>query len=136
MRLLVPSGRTSDPRDPGRGPMLEGRAHALGPSAQYRPASVRGKVRGLGGAAVAPPSNMGRIIMTHRVDVDHPHLHEIEPHSFSIDASDLGLAPSEWPTFVETNIGNGRRFFLTSADITAHYYRQEHGCVSLTIVND
>lgn len=68
-------------------------------------------------------------------------LHEHEAHKFSLDASDLGLRPGEWPRVVDTTIGN-RQPFLAQAretrdgDLLWVDYRQNLGCVTLRVYND
>ena len=64
------------------------------------------------------------------------------PHQFVAYASDLGLAPGEWPELFETNIGNGLHFiwqhqsFDENGGVSHVSYRQELGCCDLYIYND
>lgn len=77
---------------------------------------------------------------------DTPFLHEFEPHSFSIDASDLYDTVPEirigWPQSIPTSLGNKRLFarLLTvrdnEQDVSYVLYKQELGCITLRIYND
>lgn len=62
---------------------------------------------------------------------------------FTVDASDLGWRPGEWPEevlFVDDEgkgIGNGLRFFLRRCEIDGtHEYRQTLGCIAVRVFND
>ena len=62
---------------------------------------------------------------------------ETEPHTFAVDASDLGWpAGAAWPRTIETTMGNGLRFQLWSASRDHAIYRQANGCVVLRVFND
>lgn len=63
---------------------------------------------------------------------------EIETHRWTIDASELGLAPgAAYPAQIETDLGNGQPFIHTHFDgnQTAHY-AQALGCLILKVFND
>lgn len=62
---------------------------------------------------------------------------------YSVDASDLGWRPGEWPEqvlFVDDEgkgIGNGLRFFLARCGVDGtHEYKQTLGVVSVRVFND
>lgn len=61
---------------------------------------------------------------------------EDEAYCYSADASDLRLAPGNWPCSLPTNIGNGLDFIKTSVGDGFVRYDQAGGCVSLVIFND
>jgi hypothetical protein len=67
---------------------------------------------------------------------------EHDVHRWTAEASDIGLAPGEWPLSIQTDLGNGQPFYLASADKTPSgdlagvRYRQGLGCLSLLIIND
>jgi hypothetical protein len=61
---------------------------------------------------------------------------EYEIHKFAVEASSLGLAPGEWPERLETDLGNGQPFRRISFLPTGGFYRQEHGCIELHLLND
>jgi hypothetical protein len=68
--------------------------------------------------------------------------HETEAHRWVTEASDLGLAPGDWPMSFNTDLGNGQPFYLTGADKTAGgdlagvRYRQGLGILTLLVIND
>ena len=73
--------------------------------------------------------------------VDRAVCHEHQPHEFSVEASDLCLAPGEWPPRLETKMGNGmsfmfRKFITKNGDLHAAIYEQANGCITLTVWND
>ena len=67
---------------------------------------------------------------------------ESEVHRWVTEASDLGLAPGDWPLSLNTDLGNGQPFYLTGADKTAGgdlagaRYRQGLGILTLLVIND
>lgn len=69
---------------------------------------------------------------------------ETEVHRFTCEASAIGLPAlvSQWPENIETELGNGRSLYRYSIDwspddtIAAVRYRQELGCITVTIFND
>jgi hypothetical protein len=62
---------------------------------------------------------------------------EFENGRLSTDASVLGLPPGMWPnSFTVANLGNGRPFLLTYHGDGGADYRQELGCLRITIFND
>lgn len=61
---------------------------------------------------------------------------EDRAHHFSACASDLGLRPGQWPATIDTNLGNGQplvKRFVTEGAVT---YRQQLGCIDVTLFND
>lgn len=66
---------------------------------------------------------------------------ELEPHRFAAFASDVGLAPGQWPERLETTLGNKlpllRRTKRVDVDGDVMYvrYEQANGCVELKIFN-
>lgn len=51
---------------------------------------------------------------------------ENAPHSFSVDASELGLPPGEWPERLKTTLGDGIDFVLLHAMTDgSRAYRQD-----------
>lgn len=67
-------------------------------------------------------------------------LFQTEPHSYVVDASELGLKPGEWPGVLDfgTDFGNGQLFLLDrAAGVNAGAkYKQVLGCLTLTVFND
>lgn len=61
---------------------------------------------------------------------------EYEVHKFSAEASSLGLPPGRWPNGIETSLGNGQDLRMTHLDEVGAHYRQQLGCITLTIFND
>ena len=68
-------------------------------------------------------------------------------HQFVTCASDIGLKPGQWPEYLWTKLGNGRRLIQGEAEIrdgveddghilVAVNYHQELGCLSIKIFND
>ncbi len=58
---------------------------------------------------------------------------------FFAEASDLELAPGEWPASIPTDLGNGMPFFVyqdTRAEDDCVLYRQELNTLFLLIRND
>lgn len=66
------------------------------------------------------------------------------PIDFTVDASELGLAPGEWPEFLRANVrlGNGLVFYRKSkkldsnGDLMYVRYMQDAGCLSIAVYND
>lgn len=68
-------------------------------------------------------------------------VHENEPGKFSVDASELGLTPGEWPVKFETDLGNGQQFVIAErkvedGDVLYVRYQQSYGKITLTVFND
>ena len=68
-------------------------------------------------------------------------VHEYKVHHFMASASDLGMAPGEWPETIQTDIGNGQPFLRVAEDVrdedlVCMIYRQFLGCIDLRILND
>lgn len=53
-----------------------------------------------------------------------------------IEASTFELKPGEFPTVIETDIGNGKPFGLVELNGERAKYRQVDGICKLTILND
>lgn len=69
-----------------------------------------------------------------RVNADNAR--EFEPHKFSAFASDLGLAPGQWPATLSTDLGNGNPFLISHNNGEGYVYLQQLGCIRLVIFND
>lgn len=52
------------------------------------------------------------------------------------EASELRLAPGEWPRHLSTDLGNGLDFVLQQLSEDGGFYRQEAGIYTLTVYND
>ena len=66
---------------------------------------------------------------------------EVEVHKFSAFASDLGLAPGEWPIKLSTTLGNGQDLQAyhkkyQDGDLAWVDYWQLLGCISVRVFND
>jgi len=61
---------------------------------------------------------------------------EFAPNEFWADASDLGLPPGTWPETLETDLGNKLKLRRIALDEGRGLYRQDFGCVELSIMND
>lgn len=61
---------------------------------------------------------------------------EHEPHRFTAEASTLNLPPGNWPRTIKTDLGNGRPFLIEGVLQTGAIYKQELGCIRLTVWND
>lgn len=76
--------------------------------------------------------------------IDRKQAHEIKPHVFGIDHSDLRdqLPVGVWPFTISTNLGNGQSLVRTSkavdeeGDIQWVTYEQSNGCIRVRIYND
>ena len=76
-----------------------------------------------------------------QITTETPGLHEFEVHKWSVEASDLGLKPGEFPQAIETTLGNGMPFYAyhtnaVEGDIIYVAYMQGNGCIQLRIYND
>jgi len=62
---------------------------------------------------------------------------EYEIFKFSVEASELGLAPGVWPETIETSMGNKQplRYAYTDAN-GERVYTQPFGCINVTVIND
>jgi hypothetical protein len=70
-----------------------------------------------------------------------PGLSEYKPHKFSVEASDIGLRPGEWPRTLTTTLGNGlvliaQRREVSDGNLLWVDYLQSYGYVWLHIYND
>lgn len=73
--------------------------------------------------------------------ITHDIATEFEVHKFVVEASTAGLRPGEWPTNIETNLGNGQKLVRSHAErhngeLTAVVYKQALGCITVNILND
>ncbi|MET3996019.1 hypothetical protein ABID65_007691 [Bradyrhizobium sp. S3.9.2] len=76
-----------------------------------------------------------------RSDCDRLGVRECELHKYSAEASTLGIRVGEWPTRIETDLGNGMPFILSHSksqhgDLLWVTCSQANGCISLRIYND
>lgn len=76
-----------------------------------------------------------------KIDRDTNGLSEDEVHKFSVEASDIGLRPGEWPRTIKTTLGNGmiliaQRREVREGDLLWVDYLQGNGCLWLRIYND
>jgi hypothetical protein len=74
--------------------------------------------------------------------IDRDAIEEYEVHKFSVEASDLGWSPGQWPAMV-TCIGLGNNLPLIAqrketrdGDLLWVDYRQSLGCCQLRVYND
>lgn len=70
------------------------------------------------------------------VRITRDNAREFSPHAFVSEASELGLPPGMWPDVLETDLGNRLLLFRVAVDDVGARYRQEFGCVRLSILND
>lgn len=73
------------------------------------------------------------------VSRDNPNLVESAPHHFTLFASDERISPVGFvtlPSVVSTDLGNGQPFLVHTRDGGEIVYRQQFGCIQLTIWND
>ena len=64
---------------------------------------------------------------------------EYDTFRFVVEASDLRLAPGEYPVRLETTLGNGLPFFYEPSLSTPGgdpVYRQSGGALTLRVLND
>jgi len=61
---------------------------------------------------------------------------ETRVHHWTTEASCLGLPVGKFPQQIETDLGNGQPFLCTSVTAERATYRQNYGCLELTIYND
>lgn len=77
--------------------------------------------------------------MAHKINL-YKQAYEIETHKFTVDASDLQLAPGEWPTQIECVGGNNMpliRFARNNGEEILYVkYKQANGIIELKIFND
>jgi hypothetical protein len=70
--------------------------------------------------------------------IDRKDTQEQTLHCFFAEASTVGLKPGQWPKYLKTNLGNGcslyRHHYL--GDEYGYLYKQNFGCISLTLFND
>lgn len=72
---------------------------------------------------------------------DRKQFTEYEVHRFVTEASDLGLRPGQWPSRIETNLGNGQplvahRRIDHFGEFAGVEYRQLMGCIRVNVLND
>jgi len=65
------------------------------------------------------------------------------PHQFISEASEIGMVPLSWPERLETDLGNGRPFWLHrlerddyTGEVYLAHYTQELGNITLRVFND
>lgn len=73
-------------------------------------------------------------------EVKKEHCQEWQLHSFSADASELGLQPGNFPEEMQTSMGNGNVFIKTKENkvgwnITYADYTQLWGNITLRVFN-
>jgi len=64
---------------------------------------------------------------------------EASPHCFTMFASDEGISPAGFvalPGQLPTDLGNGQPLVIHHRDGGEAVYRQQFGCIQLTIWND
>ncbi len=71
-----------------------------------------------------------------QAQVDGGTIERTGAHEFLADASDLGIPPGPPPRKIETDIGNGKDFWLTERWEWGWVYMQIAGCVMLRVQND
>ena len=79
--------------------------------------------------------------MSNIITRDTNGIEEYEVHKFSVEASDIGLRPGEWPRMLQTTMGNlqpllAQRREVRDGDLLWVDYFQGNGCVQLRIYND
>lgn len=74
--------------------------------------------------------------MAAKTKIESNDVMEVEAHHFITKASNLGWAPGYFPEQVDTELGNGLPFFRTSLSSECAKYRQQAGCIYLTVYND
>lgn len=74
--------------------------------------------------------------------VEYAQVVETKLHRFVGEASDLGLAPGEWPPQISTTMGNGMPFIRVAKKLDPEgelmyvRYHQANGCIDLLVYND
>lgn len=69
-------------------------------------------------------------------------LTQIKPNDYVADASELGLAPGQWPEFIDTDLGNLQPLIRdeprhqTGGALAAFVYKQAFGLIKVTVMND
>lgn len=76
-----------------------------------------------------------------QITQETPGLLEDSVHKFSVEASDIGIRPGEWPKTIPTRLGNGVAFIVQRSevrdgDLLWVDYRQGNGCLTLRVYND
>jgi hypothetical protein len=66
---------------------------------------------------------------------------ERKQYHFIAEASDLGLAPGDWPVQLQTTVGNGMPFVFVREcrhddELAYVEYAQIAGCITLKVFND
>lgn len=71
------------------------------------------------------------------VRIAREQLMEVEPGILAGDASEVGLAPGQWPQWVVVDgTGNGQAFALVRYEPGVCFYRQKNGAMGLRLFND
>ena len=70
--------------------------------------------------------------------IDRKTVQEQKLHCFFAEASTVGLTPGQWPQYMDTNLGNKCTLYRHSAleNEGGFLYKQNFGCISLTLWND
>ncbi len=70
--------------------------------------------------------------------IDRKDTQEQKLHCFFAEASTVGLKPGQWPKYMNTNLGNGCALyrFKSLGDERGWNYKQNFGCITLTLWND
>lgn len=58
------------------------------------------------------------------------------PNRFLVDASDLHIAPGEWPDMLSTDLGNGQPLERWKPMLESFIYRQRFGIIEVRVFND
>lgn len=72
------------------------------------------------------------------INVERERLVEEKPHHFTAEASELRFPPGIWPNLftVVPVFGNGLPFLRIGGTRDYSEYRQNLGCVTITVFND
>lgn len=70
------------------------------------------------------------------ITTDNVEASSITLFSYTAEASELGLAPGEWPEQMETTLGNGQPFVRAFLTGRKGSYLQSGGCIRLYVFND
>jgi hypothetical protein len=59
-----------------------------------------------------------------------------DPLNYVTEASTMRIEPGRRPPRIQTTLGNGQPFILTSSAPHCFKYRQHFGCIRLVVYND
>lgn len=73
--------------------------------------------------------------------ITYSNVTEAKVHEFYTEASTIGLRPGEWPSKLETELGNKMPFHrvrpnFRDGELQSVRYDQVCGCIQLTVYND